>query len=283
MKKILVILICLLISFCLFSCEKNSILTIQALEVGGVADSTDGGNHKSEYEPWASENIGRFEDKTAPRDFSITFNKNDVVGKYKRSERNRFVNYSIDVYEGDGFTFSVRSDTKRVISFSYMNRESGNLTEAECRKLADKFVSAYLDINSCNVEVNPASDWYNYFYRRTITDINTCELISISVSTSGEICYFENQMIGEFEKLDISIKQIENRVLQLKSGEAMKVLDDKVNSIYTGYVSYETDDGTVVILDNGEIGVLYKVVANYEEEYSDSTISYGSLTYIILK
>lgn len=286
MRNIVKIVICALLCISMFSCANEASVnsSIVALEVGGVADSTDGGNHKAEYVPSVTENFGRFKDENAPREFTVTFENVTYTGEYNHSERDMFVNYQKDYYHTDGIFFSVNSETKKLTSISFRDTENGNLTESDCREIADDFVSDYLNLKECIVESNVYSKWYNFFYISSIGDFWTNEVVSISISTDGQICYFEAQMIGEFEKTGISRSNLEARVKALHSDEAMKVLESKIQSIYSDYISYEIGDSYVVILEDGSVGISYGVSVTYKSEYStDEFIETSSATSIILK
>ena len=256
---------------------------IQALEIGCAFDSADGGNHKSEYEPWSSENVGIFQYDDVPQEAIITFNELDYKGTYYRSERNELVNYQIDYYSVGDVKFGVNSETKALVSFS-KDGNKGSLTENECKNRAEDFVSKYIDVNDYDLEVKQNSESYSFYYFKNIYNVPTCECVAITVSTAGDIIYFERQMSGVFEDLNVNSSTIEARVKELKSRQAMDVLKEKINSIYSTYSSYEIVSQYVVVLEDGSIGVKYDVAVRRSREYStDEFIETSSATSIILK
>ena len=96
MKKTICIFMCLVMALSICSCSKSG--TVVALEVGGVYDADDGGNHASDYDVWYSEDRLSFEDLTSASTYTIEIDGTEYSGEYSYSGVGVYNNYQSDYY-----------------------------------------------------------------------------------------------------------------------------------------------------------------------------------------
>lgn len=277
MKKILLVVFSLILILC--SCESNS--SIKALEIGGVADSADGGNHKSEYVPWSAENLNVYSDNKVIKTATITFNGNTYNCVYDYTVMKIYSKSAVHKYKTSDAWFELNSESGEIMSYTNLGSGNGTLKQNECKDISDNLADDYVDISACDVTITEKDDRYTFNYKISIAGVETSEYVRISVGKNGELKYFSKNMLGVFSESETTINE---RILELVSEQAIGVLEEKINSIYINFDSYVIKSKIATELEDGSVAVVYTVDVNFSEETSNDTIDHTSCrTAIILK
>ncbi|MBR2914922.1 MAG: hypothetical protein IKC06_03865 [Clostridia bacterium] len=277
MKRILLVVFSLILILC--SCESNS--SIKALEIGGVADSADGGNHKSEYVPWSAENLNVYSDNKVIKTATITFNGNTYNCVYDYTVMKIYSKSAVHKYKTSDAWFELNSESGEIMSYTNLNLGNGTLKQNECKDISDNIADDYVDISACDVTITEKDDRYTFNYKISIAGVETSEYVRISVGKNGELKYFSKNMLGVFSESETTINK---RILELVSEQAIGVLEEKINSIYINFDSYVIKSKIATELEDGSVAVVYTVDVNFSEETSNDTIDHTSCrTAIILK
>lgn len=277
MKRILLVVFSLILILC--SCESNS--SIKALEIGGVADSADGGNHKSEYVPWSAENLNVYSDNKVIKTATITFNGNTYNCVYDYTVMKIYSKSAVHKYKTSDAWFELNSESGEIMSYTNLGLGNGALKQNECKDISDNIADDYVDISACDVTITEKDDRYTFNYKISIAGVETSEYVRISVGKNGELKYFSKNMLGVFSESETTINK---RILELVSEQAIGVLEEKINSIYINFDSYVIKSKIATELEDGSVAVVYTVDVNFSEETSNDTIDHTSCrTAIILK
>jgi hypothetical protein len=265
-----------------------------ALEVEGLYDAFDKGNHISEYEPWSIEKTAEFDNVNAARSAVFSFFGQTSNCEYKNSKLEMFNDFSGDIYKGkttDGGSVKVivHPKTGEIVEFINFGVDTGkNVSLEEAQGIADEIASAYIDTNDYELSVKSDDIHHSFTYSRKIGQYTTAEIIKISISTDGELSYFFQRMVGTFDLTNEEQASVEARLEKLSLPNAKDVLSEKIESIYSGYSEYEVDSATATVLEDGSIAMVYNVAVEYITEVTNENgeienLHFGSRVYIILK
>lgn len=284
MKKVIIITIfCLCFSIMLTSCStaKNSQHSIIALEIGGSADSADGGVHSSEYPLWSPESLTRHADSTAPDTLTVEFDGVSYEGRYLYSAANGFNTYQTHYYEADNADFAVNAESmelETLLLFPDVPEPYG-LSAGECKDIAVKAASEFIDVNEYELKINPGEYYHGYHFIRCIDGIETCDRLSVGIAVTGELATLSLNSVNVFQNIPQALSgETEEKTNVLQSQNALEVLEEKISQIYqnTDNIYYEIAGKTLVVLDDNELGMVYAVdVSIVSEADKDNNYSVG--------
>jgi len=178
-----------------------------ALEVGSF-DSSDGGQHVSEYPIWAPENLNYHQDSSAPKECTVEFNGIRYTGTYEATAvfmPNTFIQHK---YIGDDAWFDINATTGELCNFMSLHKKAGKATinEADCRKIADDIADDYIDLNEYKVssKVSVIDENMSCFfeYYREINGYKTSDYMTVSVDGNGKIMGICIYMLGAFDDME---------------------------------------------------------------------------------
>ncbi|MCD7788236.1 MAG: hypothetical protein LUH59_04830 [Firmicutes bacterium] len=267
MKKssLYLILVCFAAILTVSSCSESG--TIVALEIGGIYDADDGGNHAPDYNVWYSEDRLSFEDSTVDSTYTIEVDGTEYSGKYSYSAIEVYNNYQSDYYtiQSDIYNgeFAINHDTDDVVLFLLFNAGDESISTSISidvnRKKADDYVSQFVSLDDYDVEFYEGEYTHRFIYTKVIDGIETYDCISVCISPkTGKINVLSVGMLGSVNEKDAVAS-----VSALTSKSAEQVLEEKIYAIYSECDSYEIKNETLVILDSGEYGIVYRIDALY--------------------
>ncbi|MCD8003574.1 MAG: hypothetical protein LUG88_06675 [Clostridia bacterium] len=278
MKKTICILICLVMALSICSCSKNDGLV--ALEIGGNSESIDTGVHSSDYALWSSENYTYHEDTAAPETYTITFNGVELTGTYLYSQTDRGDSFQRDKYKVDsldgylGGFFDINTSTGEVVFFfrqreypeGYSSNVRGDYSFDECQAAAEELAAQFINTESYILETEEGTSLDSFDYVYYVDGVETRDCVSILVSTyTGEVVYYFSGDLGAFAESNAATTSasdsvsVSEAVENLKSEEATAVLEAKIKTIYSDYISYSVSEQTLVRFEDGSIGLLCMV------------------------
>lgn len=258
----------------LTSCSENPLSESRYVvkEVAGYNDSSVG-NHKSEYEiaenKFESEKVHENEQKTVEwlgKSYTAVYKETIIKPSDKYLE-----------YIGDGFSFSVDSETGILAEFSFGKVDNTGLTEKteneRCAAAYDIVKSLVSDPENyslirsdCFYSAGTDSIWV-YCYSRIIDGIMSEDQISVYITYYGTYMSHSSSALEKYK--NISITATYDKV------DVEKALDIKLNSIYgkakkgnSVICPEEYGDGMLMKLTDGGVGIMYRfdMIVNQQSE-----------------
>ncbi len=287
MKKTFVIILSMVLTVCLLGCakkaeENNGFI---AYEITASADETDGGLHLNETDIWSKENCNASLDSSIQESKTIVFDGQPYQGTYWYSVTEMFNNYQSDYYTFDGGWFAVKSSTGALVSFVDCDVVEGNLTIEDCKDEAFRIANQVIDVEQYELTATSDGLINTYFFQKYIDGCKTCAKLAVGISTSGKIVSFGYAMIDEID-LVVGNKTalLENTIENLNSVNGIGAIEEKVRRIYPNLHDYEIEDRTLVVAENGRVGVVYRVDVEIQDKSSlDEINMVSSCVYILLQ
>lgn len=273
-------------------------MPLVALNVGGGSDSANGIGYPSECEFWSGEKQTRFQDDSAPRTRTVSFNGNTYTGTYQYSIVQIPDIYQTDYYALQNGKFAVYHATGKLSLLSIYGKDSGEMTADDCFEHALEAAMQIADVSEYVLTVIPTETLHWYRFERYIGDIQTAERISIGVTTTGEITQLVCVQLGAFDSVlssDTTVDDIVARSVDaLFSSQADDVLNTKINQIYgdlnkkypdsSPSLSYEVTNSLLVALPDGTLGLLQTVSADVALSIENGWIDHDcSLFQVLVK
>lgn len=249
-----------------------------ALEVGSF-DSSDGGQHVSEYPIWAPENLNYHQDSSAPKECTVEFNGIRYTGTYEATAvfmPNMFLQHK---YIGDDAWFDINATTGELCFFMSLNKkaEKATISEDDCRKIADDIADDYIDLNEYKVssKVSVIDENMSCFfeYYREINGYKTSDYMTVSVDGNGKIMGICIYMLGSFGDVE-NIKSYDD--------EVQEAIREKLGVIYREnnlWKGYDEEDKILVKLDDGSIAFLFTI----KNKFENGNFAYSTLTQMLVK
>lgn len=212
------------------------------------------------YEALEVEWMERYQDPTAPEQATVTFNGVTYTGTYFRSVNMLVIPYIYHTYRGDGYEFSIRSDSDQLCEFANMTLLKGASTveKSYCRQLADSIVDDYFDLDEYLVEEEYHENKENYImtytYYKDFDGYQSADRFWIRINGNGEVEYFTMYGAGSFA--DVKSVSVNER-------KAKKAIKAKLEEMYAG-TNASVDDFTMkfpmlIKLEDGSCAVRYEV------------------------
>lgn len=241
-------------------------------EASGYNDSSVG-NHKSEYE--IAENKSEVEKSHENEQKTFEWLRNSYTAVYKETITKPSDKYR--EYTGDGFSFSIDTETGKLTEFSLSKIDNTGLTEktdderrAAAYDVVKSLVSdpeSYSLIGSdCFYSAGTDSIWV-YNYSRMISGMMSEDQISVYITYYGTYMSHSSTALEKYK--NISLPTTYNKA------DADNALEIKLESIYSKAkannnvaIPDEYGDGMLMKLTNGELGIMYRlsVTVNQQSE-----------------
>lgn len=275
MKKIFIAASVLALSFAILaSCSEKPLSGSRYVvkEAAGYNDSSVG-SHKNEYV--IAENKFESEKAHANEQKTVEWLGKSYTAVYKETVTKPSDKYR--EYTGDGFSFSVDTETGKLTDFSFSEVDNTGLTEKtedERRTAADDVVKAlvsdpenYSLIKSeCFYSAGTDSIWV-YNYSRMIDGMKSEDQISVYITYYGTYMSHSSSALEKYKNISVPATY--------DKADVENALDIKLDSIYSkakkdssvtcpdGY-----GDGMLMKLTNGGLGVVYRfsVTVNQQSE-----------------
>ncbi len=276
-------ILCFVMLFSLFSCQqadtpneesstapvvKKILKGYQALNLTASSDSFDPANHTQEYLPWATDYTGPYQDASAPKQKTVTFQGKSYTGEYDATTFMLPETHKRHCYDGDHVLFDVHAVTGELLYFIRTDADSieapFTITDEQCLDIAKNAAKEYIDINSYQYKGSKSDELYNHRYNvtfyREIGGYRTNDILVITVSGKGEVVAMYQTMLGSFDGVSS---------FELGTQTATTILEAKVDSIYQGideYRDYEVRNVQLVTLEDGSIALYYLISVKFERE-----------------
>ena len=249
-----------------------------ALEVGSF-DSSDGGQHVSEYPIWAPEKLNYHQDISAPKEASVEFNGIKYTGTYEATSvfiPNTFLQHK---YEGKDAWFRINATTGELCNFMSLHKmaDKATISETECREIADDIADDYIDLNKYKVvsEVRPKDENMScvFMYYREINGYKTADYMTVAVDGTGNIISVCIYMLGTFDDVE-KIESYDDKVQEVIRNKLGVIY--KENNLWKGY---DEEDVILVKLDDGNIALLCTI----KNEFMNGNYGFSTLTQLLIK
>ena len=180
------------------------------------------------------------------------------------------------------YRFGVKENTGEVLDLEILPgneiypKEFAGKSEME---MVEAVADRYIDRSEFELEKEEGNEGETrYHYTREIGGLKTCEWLYVGICNGG-ISSFSANMIDEFAqaiagKTDEELKQI---VEEMTGEEAIGKLEAELDHIFEEYNSYEVTDKSLVVTDDGELGVIYRVSIDLGDVHFGGHCSTGFL------
>ncbi len=271
MKKNLLIALLYVVISCVFvtACSNataTDLSNISVLEIGSAIDASDGGTHASEYDFWSAANCNPHNDTAAAQKMEVTFNGNVFHGDYWYSLVESYNLHPSDYYSFLGGWFSINRNSGQLETIILMDFGTGNKSVEDCRQYAEDIASQYIDLSQYSLVSSAGDPVHGYQFTKMVNGIETSDRLSVAISSSGDIssfCNFTNDDFNNINKMG-SAEEKKNFIKKIASPDISKKIEEKLNSIYDNWDSYETINKKLVALENQEVGMVYTIDVNFE-------------------
>lgn len=276
MKRKPIFLFTIIIGFCILclyintstqkiiSPDSNTLFNnpLSFFEVGSF-DSLDGGKHISEYPLWSEQAYSATSDFTAPKTMSINFEGKQYKGTYWYTITEGFNTYKSNYYTFDNGYFAINSTTNELncIVLPVTNDVTDRLSIVEYKGIANSIAKKYIKTDEYSIEILDGDSIISFCYYKYIDNIKTSDMLSISLDKSGNVASFSTSMLNRFNSNIINSNLTIEKKENLNSKETEAMVKDKVQNIYKNLsnVKQKTIKKTYVLLENGELGIVYTV------------------------
>lgn len=231
--------------------KKIADLNYTALQVG-----------TSEFPLWDSSKTRDYQDKSAPKEATVTFNGKTYSGVYDCSIINVPNLYTSHKYKGDNFYFEINGKTGELSSIYFLDASFGGnaISKEKCKEIADLIADDYIDLSEYKVEEYKYGSAYSFDYFREVNGYKTVDRLTVGVEENGNVAVFGKYTLGSFENVD-SIKIDEEK--------AKKVIEAKLKSIYKDKIDlddYSVDNFILLKHDHDNIALLYTISFKYKTD-----------------
>lgn len=274
-----------------------SIKTLSAF----VADGGDGlfatGVSFHEYPVWSLENLAYHVDDNAPKTAEIDVLGVHYTGNYTFSavliNADTFSTVLSHAYNGvsengRNALFWIDSETGRLMQLLTGKELSDDVCvdEDKCRVAAERIANSFIGEKADKYCVETRTDgtyYFTYYAYRMIDGYKSADRIIVTVDRDGELAQLIISSLGSLDGID---------VLPFSPKAAEAIVDQKINVIapsILGYKNHEIKNAVPVLLDDGTVGIVYRVIVNaefpaYDEETGElETASSAEYLTILVK
>ena len=236
---------------------------IEAFELGGCADASDGGEHHDECRIWTTDLCNMFQSQTAEKEFTVLFDGEEHTGTYWYSVVEQFNTVPVDYYQFEDGWFSVYSSDKRIASIAFYDVKEGNKGVDDCKDDAIRIAEQFIDVSEYSMEAKSDGIINSYKFHKSEFGYETCARLPVGISTSGKLVIFSEQMTKEFDDAFSKCANAEDIAKTLGSAQGEQTVADKVSQIYEKVEKQEVIKKLLVVTDSNEIGMVYIVDVEY--------------------
>ena len=236
-----------------------------AFVVYNVSEEKDAVNENSSEENsllWTLEK-STSQGNNTPQNLTVTFEGKSYTGEYWYSTVTRHNPYTSHYYLFSDGWFSVKSTTAEVdcILFTSPSQADGNKSVDDCKANAVALASRYININDYKLTIETTEEFHSYLFERYVENVYTDAFLSVGIDKNGKLIFFS---YGSTEELDAALVKIDKE--ELKERLTLYTSDDVVDVIRKEQIELsdknaqiELGDPVLVVLENGDIGVIYDV------------------------
>ncbi len=219
--------------------------------------------NKKPHPYWNEGNVYSFQDPSAPKEISVTFNGETYTGKYVDSVVETPKNYIQHNYSGDIARFSINSKTGELVDYMLKRFKPGVFTATadDFKQTAENIASKYIKTEDFKLEIESVDDngnsYHKFKYYKEVNGIITSEYFKIGFYSTGELYFVETSLTGLFD----------NMSFELDYDKAEKVLEERLHSLYDAsreITDWEIKTKRVVGFDKNMYGIFYSVYVDYK-------------------
>ena len=270
-KNLLIALLCVVI-ICVFitACSDSTTTdfsNISVLEIGSDPDTSEAaGIHFSEYGLWSDANLNPHSDSEAQQTMEVTFNGKNYSGDYWYSIVESYSLSLSDYYNFDNGWFSVNRESGKLETIVFTNFGSGDKSVEECKTYAEDIASQYIDLSQYTLVSSEGDPVHGYQFIKMIDGFETSDVLTIAISSSGDISSFSNFTNNDSNKMSKNEipSEMSNAIEKFKSPEVAEMLEEKIYSNYENCTHYQIINQKLVRLENNEFGMVYIVDIEFE-------------------
>ncbi|MBE6671580.1 MAG: hypothetical protein E7593_05195 [Ruminococcaceae bacterium] len=216
----------------------------------------------SEFPLWDSSKTRDHQDKSAPKEATVTFNGKTYSGEYDCSIINVPNLYTSHKYKGDNFYFEINGKTGELSSIYFLDASFGGnaISKEKCKEIADLIADDYIDLSEYKVEEYKYGSAYSFDYFREVNGYKTVDRLTVGVEENGNVAVFGKYTLGSFENVD---------TIKIDEEKAKKVIEAKLKSIYKDKIDlddYSVDNFILLKHDHDNIALLYTISFKYKTD-----------------
>ena len=209
----------------------------------------------------------------AAQSITVTFDGKSYTGEYWYSAVMRHTPYTSHYYLFPEGWFSVKSTTAEVdcILFALPSQTSGNKSAEDCKATAVTLASQYINVDDYKLTIETTENLHAYSFERYVEDMRTEAYLSVGIDKDGKVVSFS---FGSTKELDAALAKMDKE--ELKERLALYTSDEVVSAIRKEQIELSEKDAQIklsdpcmVVLENGDIGVMYDVTIDVVEQKED--------------
>ncbi len=253
--------------------DEKSIADAFALYNVSEEEDTAGENSSVENSPLWTLKKSTAQGNNAPQSITVTFDGKSYTGEYWYSAVMRHTPYTSHYYLFSEGWFSVKSTTAEVdcILFALPSQTSGNKSAEECKATAVTLASQYINVDDYKLTIETTENLHAYSFERYVEDMRTEAYLSVGIDKDGKVVSFS---FGSTKELDAALAKMDKE--GLKERLALYTSDEVVSAIRKEQIELSEKDAQIklsdpcmVVLENGDIGVMYDVTVDVVEQKED--------------
>lgn len=262
--------------------EKVKMSPLEAIPVAGAGAA--GGRDMYSYPFWSLDRLNiPFEDATAKKTMKVSFNGRQYVGQYVESKISRYINYQMDTYDFELGSFKLNAQTGELVRIDFDGEGKGGMSKAQCQKIVFEIIDKYINRKEYTMNTQDFDDSYCFTFEKYLEGIPTSEKIAIRVFTDGKISYFLHRMGNQFPVNTSAYSALnQQKIRALNTDKAQALALAKAKELFPRFDKRVFKNKLWVMLENGELGMVFVFDLSYEKNSPLEEEIYGSALLNIL-
>ena len=276
-RFLIVFLLCLIF---LCSCAKKE----YKIKVIDYSDSISEAKQKIEVKDFE---VKQFVDKKESKHQIVKTNLGDIEADYSFSIKCKYQYFYVKEFKDmDKNIFRVDSNGKVTdyLWFNNKGEDDKKINNEEALVIANNFIekSTNIDDYKISVKYDENNNMYAIEYEKYIGDVITADHAIIKIYDNGNLYSFSSSFLGMISidsEISFDYERIHNDIV-LRLDEIYKSAKKKYDK-----VEYEIQNYKIILLENGEFGLIYSVDIHCINQLDDalSSIISGKTTFFIRK
>ena len=250
--------------------NSSSAVENYSIKICGYSDSVSGISHELEYKDWSQD---AFVDSAAEKRVSFAIENLAIIGNYVETEKRFSEFYNTHTYKDENNRYFSLTEDGKLCTYFFGNDSSNSenkkvYTEAECVKVASKFVSNFVDVSEYTISTvfNENRKMYTVSFEKYIDGFKCSDRADIMIEETGYMYSFSSTMLGRISSTattKFNSKTVQEQIVSRLDNEY-----SKVNQNYDK-IEYKNFDYELTIDGNGEYALICSVKVACIKSYGE--------------
>lgn len=240
---ILLLLVCLFFSACTSETSNDD---IQVFKIPSL-----------EHDIWTDSVCSPHVNDDAPEIMEAEFEEAKLEGKYSYSIAEMYNTAISHYYDFNGGWFSVNSADGSIETVVFTDISEGRLSAEDCIPKAKEIAEKYIDTADYALTVTAGYPVHSYQFIRQLNGIDTNDMLSVGISSAGEIASFTN--FSKSADIFRNTKKISAAITACTSQEALGKMEAKINEMYENCSGCNIISDRLIAFDGENFGIVYTI------------------------